>query len=201
MPDIYQHSELDIAEFELKFYEIYERYISEAAISVDLSSHLFCICLDQLIMFCVWARKSEEQSDIIHKILNENPDLRPEVRNGLALVLIYTFSSAKKKSLGSVRNFFRVLQDSESGLGIVNKTSLRNHNDPFQYLAFIKVNHCTCYKLSITNFIVLYLWAHTCSRNPRKREAPKDSNIKEITINREITRCFLFSYFFIALES
>ena len=77
----------------------------------------------------------------------ENLDLRPEVRNGLALIVIYVFSAAKKYLGSKSTDMFAVLLDSESGLGIVNKTSLKIYNDPFNYFAFIKVrSYLTCHR-------------------------------------------------------
>ena len=55
------------------------------------------------------------------------------------MILIYTLSTAKAKSSGKTdSDMFSVLQDAESGLGIVNKTSLKIYNDPFSYFTFLK---------------------------------------------------------------
>ena len=86
--------------------------------------------------FSCWVRESNSRMTWIFKILEENPDLRPEVRNGLCIIFVYAISAAKAKSINS--DMFTVLQDSDNGLGIVNKTSLKIYNDPFNYYSFLK---------------------------------------------------------------
>mmetsp|Transcript_12974 Transcript_12974/g.19546 ORF Transcript_12974/g.19546 Transcript_12974/m.19546 type:complete len:601 (+) Transcript_12974:121-1923(+) len=131
--------ETDILVYERKFFEVYSKYISaHPSLVVDPSQNLLTLCLEHLIPFSLWARKDEDTSTTIHRILMENLDLRPEVRNGLALIVIYVFSAAKKYLGSKSTDMFAVLLDSESGLGIVNKTSLKIYNDPFNYFAFIK---------------------------------------------------------------
>lgn len=93
------------------------------------------LCLDFLIPLCCWCRNPIKTS-WIRAILEDNPDLRPEVRNGMAMIVIYTLSAAKAKHLRS--EMFLILQDAHSGLGIVNKTSLKIYNDPYNYFSFIK---------------------------------------------------------------
>ncbi len=95
------------------------------------------VCLENLIPFCCWARENNARIMWIKEILDDNLDLRPEVRNGLSMILIYTLSSAKTHGLQNT-DMFLMLQDAEFGLGIVNKTSLKIYNDPFNFFNFIK---------------------------------------------------------------
>ncbi len=105
--------------------------------SPDLSKHLLSVCVENLIDFSCWSRESAAHCQWVHETLDENADLRPEVRNGLAMILIYCFSSAQA-SLQAEADMFSVLQDAENGMGIVNKTSLKIYNDPFNYFNFLK---------------------------------------------------------------
>eukprot|EP01034_Spumella_vulgaris_P022610 gene22610-28746_t len=73
----------------------------------------------------------------IRQVLDDNVDLRPEVRNGLSMVLIYALSTAKATQLTDI-DMFGILQDNDTGLGIVNKTSLKIYNDPYNYFNFLK---------------------------------------------------------------
>lgn len=126
--------------FQPKFVEIYDAFLSYAAtkqVTVDISKHTMIICLEYLISFSCWARQSNARSAWIRATLEENSDLRPEVRNGLSMILIYSISAAKA-SLHHDSDMFTVLQDQESGLGIVNKTSLKIYNDPFNFFTFLK---------------------------------------------------------------
>lgn len=123
--------------FEPKFMEIFDKYCESNGHPVDISKHLVSVCLENLISFCCWARESQARSQWVKLILEDNVDLRPEVRNGLAMVLIYVFSSAQAQQ-GTDADMFTVLQDAETGMGIVNKTSLKIYNDPFYYFSFIK---------------------------------------------------------------
>jgi hypothetical protein len=104
--------------------------------SINLDEHLMTLCLDFLIPLCCWCRSGMTMSTWIRTILEDNPDLRPEVRNGMAMIVIYTLSAAKAEHLGS--EMFLILQDAQKGLGIVNKTSLKIYNDPYNYFTFLK---------------------------------------------------------------
>jgi hypothetical protein len=120
------------------------------------------LCTEHVVSFIKWARESEEQSGwIAHTLLN-NDYLRPEVRNGIVIVLIYTFAAIKAATATSSNSasnsanssssstgggggggeggedMFSTLQDVEQGLGIANKFSLKIYNDPFDYLYFLK---------------------------------------------------------------
>ncbi len=172
-----------ISIYEPKFLEIYmsyKRYLSCNESNVNFNNrkelstqHLMSICLNNLIPFSNWAR-NVSNSAFIRSALFANPDMRPEVRNGLAMVLVYTFSAAKadaslalnhtmhnrgrvqqlqlSDALASAYCFlsqgankelsdmFTVMSRQESGLGIVNKTSLKIYSDPFGFFAFIKVS-------------------------------------------------------------
>lgn len=129
--------------FEPKFLEIfnaYEDHISttRGSTGIDLSQHLMSLCLDHLVPFSCWARESTSRCTWIQKTLDDNIDLRPEVRNGLCMVFVYSFSAAKALDGRGEKDMFLVLQEPDTGLGIVNKTSLKIYNDPFCFFSFLK---------------------------------------------------------------
>lgn len=139
--------------YEPKFYEIYRSYQTyldvhhpEINNSNSTQQHLMTLCLNNLLAFSQWSREPASNAQWIRTSLFENPDMRPEVRNGLALILVYTFSSAKSmeliESMGDSApghmDMFTVLMKNDSGLGIVNKTSLKIYSDPYGYFNFIK---------------------------------------------------------------
>lgn len=128
--------------FEPKFLVLFTKYSEAIKQPIDLSRHLMSLCLDHLVSFSCWARENAIRSQWIKTNLEDNTDLRPEVRNGLAMILIYVFSSAQsrlgKDSQNNSIDMFAVLQDADNGLGIVNKTSLKIYNDPFCYFNFLK---------------------------------------------------------------
>jgi hypothetical protein len=123
--------------YQPKFLTVFEQYVDAMNQPVDVSKHLMSVCLENLIPFCCWARETSARGNLIRTTLDDNADLRPEVRNGLAMILIYALSSAQARSIVD-GDMFSVLQETDSGLGIVNKTSLKIYNDPFNYFAFIK---------------------------------------------------------------
>lgn len=120
--------------YEPKFIQVFSSYIEGR--QVDLNAPLMSLCLDHLITFCIWARESSARNTWIRSVLDDNPDLRPEVRNGLAMVFIYSLSAAKAAFNHS--DMFYALREPDTGLGIVNKTSLKIYNDPFNYFNFLK---------------------------------------------------------------
>jgi hypothetical protein len=146
--------------YEPKFLEIFLRYRQYAAKyepNINLQSpaerHLMALCLENLLPFANWARDSAAKA-FICETLYDNPDMRPEVRNGLALILVYTFCAAKaveeaeiaantKANIVSGKSanidMFSVLMKQDTGMGIVNKTSLKMYSDPLGYFLFIKV--------------------------------------------------------------
>lgn len=127
-----------IAVLQSKFCEVHSKYLEcNPSIVTDPMDNLMTSCLNHLIPFCCWARKNDQTSEWIHSTLLGKPDLRPEVRNGIALIIIYTFASARARDGADM---FSILQDQETGLGIVNKTSVKVYNDPFNYFEFIKVD-------------------------------------------------------------
>ncbi len=79
--------------YEPKFLEIFNTYAKFASsyepnldLSNPASQHLMTLCLNNLLPFSNWARETTTSS-YIRATLFENPDMRPEVRNGLALIL------------------------------------------------------------------------------------------------------------------
>jgi hypothetical protein len=123
--------------YEPKFMQVFHSYCESMKQQIDISKHLMSVCLENLIPFSCWARESNNRCQLIKDALDDNPDLRPEVRNGLSMILIYCLSSAQARQTKD-GDMFSVLQDSEKGLGIVNKTSLKIYNDPFNYFSFLK---------------------------------------------------------------
>jgi hypothetical protein len=133
-----------------RFCEIFREYSATQLKPIDLNRHLMALCCQHLVPFIVWARQSPSKSASIHKTLLENEYLRPEVRNGIVVVLVYTFAAAKAKELRGHRmatgntaglrgyDMFQALQDADNGLGMSNKLSLRIYNDPFSYLSYLK---------------------------------------------------------------
>lgn len=124
--------------YEPKFLQIFSVFRNAHAINSSMNRHIFSLCLDYLIPFGCWARESDSTILWIKLILEDNYDTRPEVRNGLSMIIMYSFAAAKADCVREGQNMFTVLQDTEGGLGIVNKTSLKIYNDPFLYFGFLK---------------------------------------------------------------
>lgn len=122
-----------------RFCALYDTYCKKFGFQVDLKRHLMSLCTEHLIAFTKWARDSDEQVKWISASLFENDYLRPEVRNGVVIVLIYTFA-AMKATIEENSDMFITLQDHEQGLGIANKFSLKIYNDPYNYLSFLKTS-------------------------------------------------------------
>lgn len=122
-----------------RFCLLFETYCQKHRITIDIRRHLMSLCLEHLVPFIKWARESEAQVQWIQSTLLENDYLRPEVRNGVVMVLIYTFA-AIKATVDSNLDMFITLHDGEQGMGIANKFSLKIYNDPFFYLIFLKVS-------------------------------------------------------------
>jgi hypothetical protein len=120
-----------------RFCEVFHTFCRKQNITIDITRHLMSLCLDYLVSFINWARESEEQVAWISNMLYDYDYLRPEVRNGIVMVLIYTFASIKATSMENM-DMFTTLQDPDYGLGIANKFSLKIYNDPFCYLSFLK---------------------------------------------------------------
>jgi len=129
--------------YEPKFLQIFNKYCESTQQNISPAEigkqHLMVLCLNHLIPFCSWARENSNRYNWIKLTLDDNVDLRPEVRNGLSMILIYSFSAAQAKEKREA-DMFTVLQDNDTGLGIVNKTSLKIYNDPFQYFNFLKTS-------------------------------------------------------------
>ena len=130
----------NITVLQRKFYEVYIKYLQcNQDITHNPSENLMISCLNHLITFCSWARADDNTSEWIHNALLQKADLRPAVRNGIALIIIYCFASAQANNSGGKMDMFGALLNQESGLGIVNKTSVKIYNDPFNYFEFLKV--------------------------------------------------------------
>jgi hypothetical protein len=105
---------------------------------VGCSSHMMITCLLHIVDFCCWARSTENILNWITTEIFENSDLRPRVRNGLTLLFVYCVAAAKADVEGNT-DMFTVMQDCDSGLGIVNRTSLKIYNDNLNYFSFLKM--------------------------------------------------------------
>ena len=84
-------------------------------------------------------------------------DLRPEVRNGLCMLVIYGLCAVRVRDLaqgqglgklglgpsldseGNPVDIFSILACQHMGFGIVNKTSIRVYTDPLKRFAFLKL--------------------------------------------------------------
>jgi hypothetical protein len=120
-----------------RFCEIFREYSATQSKPIDVTRHLMALCCEHLIPFISWARQSESRLTSIRTTLFEYDYLRPEVRNGIVMVIMYTFAAVKATKLrGS--DMFQTLQDPDNGLGIANKFSLKIYNDPFYYLCYLK---------------------------------------------------------------
>ena len=120
-----------------RFCQLFMEYTVATNKTVDIDRHLMSLCTEHLVPFCKWARENEAITNSIRATLLEHESLRPEMRNGIAMVIIYTFASIKAtRETGT--DMFMTLQDPDRGLGIANKFSLKVYNDPFKYLYFLK---------------------------------------------------------------
>lgn len=123
------------------FCKIYKAFVDDYKPDppIDPSRHLMALYLDYLIPFCCWSRKNDDMISWIRETLLENDYLRAEVRNGLVIVLMYTFA-AMKATLFEGEDMFTTLQCPEKGVGIANRFSLKIFNDPFLYMTFLKTS-------------------------------------------------------------
>lgn len=122
-----------------RFCQLFREYTQTLSKPVNIDRHLMSLCTEHLVPFCKWARENEAKTTNIRATLLEYDYLRPEVRNGIVMVIIYTFASIKA-TRESGTDMFMTLQDTEKGLGIANKFSLKIYNDPFMYLSFLKIS-------------------------------------------------------------
>lgn len=123
-----------------RFIQIFDAFQQTIDHTIDLRRHLFCLCIEYMIPFITWARGPAQS--FIKGTLLENDYTRCEVRNGIVIVIIYTFAATQARGIpGS--DMFITLQDSVNGLGIANKISLKIYNDPLFFLTFLKTT-VTC---------------------------------------------------------
>ena len=122
-----------------RFCQVFREYTETLGKPVNVDRHLMSLCTEHLVPFCKWARENEAKTTSIRGTLLEFDYLRPEVRNGIVMVIIYTFASIKATRESGL-DMFITLQDTEKGLGIANKFSLKIYNDPFMYLSFLKIS-------------------------------------------------------------
>lgn len=137
--------------YEPKFFEIfqaYQQHVQQFEPTIKnygiQNTHLMTLCLNNLLPFSNWAREGSNAL-FIRASLFENPDMRPEVRNGLAMILVYVFAAARANEIRIANptvniDMFTILMKADTGLGIVNKTSLKIYSDPFGFFNFLKVS-------------------------------------------------------------
>lgn len=129
--------------FQPKFMEVHDAYIKQLPVeyvaTIPQHDHLLAVCLQHMVKFCCWARGSPETSAWINNLLFQNVDFRPELRNGLTMVMMYTFAASQAARAEFPSDLFSVVMDSSRGLGIFHKTSLRVYSDPFSFFNFLKM--------------------------------------------------------------
>jgi len=81
-----------------RFCQLFQEFSSTLSVPINTDRHLMALCAEYLVAFCKWARESEAQIASIRATLLDNDYLRPEVRNGIVVVLIYTFSAMKVRT-------------------------------------------------------------------------------------------------------
>lgn len=122
-----------------RFCSIFTMFEAHLRKPIDTRRHLMSLCVEYLVDFACWARESDAQVKWMSELLLENEYLRPEVRNGIIMVLVYTFSSIKASAVKGT-DMFCTLQDKDTGMGIANRFSLKIYNDPFNFLSFLKTS-------------------------------------------------------------
>jgi hypothetical protein len=163
--------------YEPKFFEIFQAYQSycysyEPSVKFSnlVNQHLMTLCLNHLLSFSNWARETNNAL-FIRLALFENPDMRPEVRNGLAMILVYVFAAAKANEMrilntsSSNVDMFTVLMKTDTGLGIANKTSLKIYSDPYEFFHFLKVCYFSSFQLTLFTFPFVFFFFVACSRS------------------------------------
>lgn len=141
IPTVFQPRFMDL-------FKLYSSHLRRENMPCTIHEHLFSTCLEHIVPFCTWTRESHEQLKWVSGLLN-SPDLRPELRNGIAMILMYTFASAKADLLQNGSDMFTVVMDNTYGLGIIHKTSLRVYNDPHLFFNFLKVRNISSLCMSI----------------------------------------------------
>lgn len=97
-----------------RFCDIFEEFNKSMTKPIDPSRHLMALCTEYLIAFCQWSRASPERITWIREKLLDHEYLRCEVRNGMVMVIIYTFASIKASIIEGA-DMFTTLQDHERG--------------------------------------------------------------------------------------
>jgi hypothetical protein len=127
----------DLKVFGPKFCQIFDAYQKVTRKAVDFNDHLFIMCCDNLIPFARWCR--DDGKCFIRAVLADHNDLRCEVRNGLATVLVYTFSAMKAAMNKTFKSdMFKELSNPATGFNIAHKCSIKIYTDPCNYLSFLK---------------------------------------------------------------
>ncbi len=168
----------DTITFGPRFCTLFDLYSRKLEIKIDTSRHLMSLCMDHVIRFIGWVRANEQQLTWVGSTLLDFDYLRPEVRNGIVMILIYTFASIKATRKPGL-DMFKTLQDMEQGLGIANKFSLKIYNDPFLYLSFLK----TCISALIDADAIP---DNERLNQPKNRSKMQDEKKEEITAFEEI---------------
>jgi hypothetical protein len=97
-----------------RFCELFEEFNMTLPTRIDPSRHLMSLCTEYLIPFSQWARGSIARTSWISEKLRDHEYLRSEVRNGMIMVIIYTFASIKATLIEGA-DMFTTLQDHDTG--------------------------------------------------------------------------------------
>jgi hypothetical protein len=123
-----------------RFCLLFDSYCAKYSLKIDTSKHLMSLCSENLVQFVNWVRESDQQMTWVSNTLYDYDYLRPEVRNGIVMIVIYTFAAIKATRDPSNMDMFTTLQDVNEGLAIANKFSLKIYNDPLLFLTFLKTS-------------------------------------------------------------
>lgn len=131
----------DAVVFGPRFGLLFDSYCAKFNIVVDINEHLMVLCLQHLVKFCNWVRESDDQITWVSNTLFDYDYLRPEVRNGIVMIIVYAFAAFKARKDPHRMDMFTVLQDTKKGMGLANnKLSLKVFKDPFLFLTFLKTS-------------------------------------------------------------
>ncbi len=124
-----------------RFDLLFDSYCAKFDLQIDINEHLMVLCLQHLVTFCSWVRKNDDQITWVSNTLFDYDYLRPEVRNGIVMIIVYTFAAFKARKDPHRMDMFTVLQDTKKGMGLANnKLSLKVFKDPFHFLTFLKTS-------------------------------------------------------------
>lgn len=154
-----------IKQYEEKFFQLFTEYAQDNNVQIEeirwKEEMLLVLCLKHIIPFLTWIRRSTSQIQHVKSLFLNHTDLRPEVRNGLLVILIHTFAAVKakyfnednalKKSTEGTsssqylvteelheENMVSILQHPTKGLNISFQSIFKIIHDRHQFIAFLK---------------------------------------------------------------